>query len=362
MGEAPETVPPFPAELVGVYSCHGKKPSNQEEEFSSLSKTNQDRGCVVFPFATHPRQAVFGVFDGHGRSGDVVSQAAMDEVLRLLDTELRGATPESVDFGAAMKRAFVGAHRHLRAAHGEHAHDSGTTAVVVLQRDDRLWVANAGDSRAVLCRAARADGDARVTSLVALPLSRDHNPNAVVERERIVRAGGFVSEPPEPGLSARVWADAELTEFGLAMSRSLGDFDLHDALGGEGVIAEPEVAEYALAPGCDEFIIVASDGVWEFLSSSDAVRMCADHLVFADEPADAACRALIAEAANRWATIEGDYRDDITAIVARVNVFDELEAREHEVSPAVLETVPESEATSDSAELDANTHPVAMVA
>ena len=52
----------------------------------------------------------------------------------------------------------------------------------------------------------------------------------------------------------------------------------------------------------------------------------------------------------------------ITAIVARVNVFEELEAREHEVSPAVLETVPESEATSDSAELDANTHPVAMVA
>lgn len=40
---------------------------------------------------------------------------------------------------------------------------------------------------------------------------------------RITKAGGFVSPPPEPGLSARVWLDAEFTQVGLAMARSIGD-------------------------------------------------------------------------------------------------------------------------------------------
>ena len=63
------------------------------------------------------------------------------------------------------------------------------------------------------------------------------NPDSPAEMARIVKAGGFVSPPPEPGLSARVWLDAEFTQVGLAMARSIGDH----AVKGVGVIAEPEV-------------------------------------------------------------------------------------------------------------------------
>ena len=60
---------------------------------------------------------------------------------------------------------------------------AGSTCVVAVIRDNTLTVANAGDSRAVLCRRGEA-----------IPLSRDHKPQDEDERARIQNAGGFVQE------------------------------------------------------------------------------------------------------------------------------------------------------------------------
>jgi len=119
-----------------------------------------------------------------------------------------------------------------------------------------------------------------------------------------------VSPPPEPGLSARVWLDAEMTQIGLAMARSLGDRAVKDI----GVIPEPEVRQRDIQPE-DQFMILATDGVWEFVDSQEAVNIVAKHL---RNGATAACQKLIETAAERWRYNEGDYRDDITAIVAKI--------------------------------------------
>ncbi|CAM9985015.1 unnamed protein product, partial [Hapterophycus canaliculatus] len=142
---------------------------------------------------------------------------------------------------------------------GQEATFSGTTAVSVLMRQDNLWVANAGDSRAVLAKENGAD-------LKAVDLSVDQNPNSPKEQARIEAAGGFVSPPPEPGLSSRVWLDAAMTQIGLAMARSIGDH----AVKSIGVVADPEVTTHTIEAG-DKFIVLASDGVWEFISSQEAV-------------------------------------------------------------------------------------------
>ena len=63
----------------------------------------------------------------------------------------------------------------------DHPLQAGCTSVVVAATEDTLWCANAGDSRAVVCR----DG-------VAIPLSFDHKPNSEIESTRITKAGGFV--------------------------------------------------------------------------------------------------------------------------------------------------------------------------
>ena len=64
----------------------------------------------------------------------------------------------------------------------------------------------------------------------------------------------------------------------------------------------------------DAFLIVASDGVWEFLDSQEAIDLVAPFHA-AGKPASAACTYLIARAALRWREEEGVYRDDISAIV-----------------------------------------------
>lgn len=153
------------------------------------------------------------------------------------------------------------------------------------------------------------------SSLIAIPLSVDQNPDSPGEKERILSAGGYVSPPPEPALSARVWLDPEHTQIGLAMARSIGDHAVKNV----GVIAEPVVTMHEIGKE-DEFIILATDGVWEFIDNQDAVQIVSEHLL-ENKPegrnkcATAACEALIKVAMEKWHEHEGDYRDDITAIV-----------------------------------------------
>ena len=78
----------------------------------------------------------------------------------------------------------------------------------------------------------------------------------------------------------------------------------------------------------DLFLILASDGVWEFIENDEAVQIV-EHFHSKGLPALDACRYLIAKAALCWRKFEGDYRDDITAIV--VYLQDVVPALEQEM-------------------------------
>jgi protein phosphatase 2C family protein 2/3 len=185
-----------------------------------------------------------------------------------------------------------------------------------------MWIANAGDSRAVLARKVPSPtgpqaGDKKTAALQAIPLTQDHNPDKDSEKLRIEASGGFVSPPPEPGLSARVWLDADMTQVGLAMARSIGDHVVKEA----GVIAEPEIFERDIEPE-DKFVVMASDGIWEFLPNEKVVKIINRELKKeGDRSAMTACESLITSAAKRWQQEEGGYRDDITAVLLRLPCF-----------------------------------------
>jgi protein phosphatase 2C family protein 2/3 len=132
---------------------------------------------------------------------------------------------------------------------------SGTTCVAIYISGLNYWVSNVGDSRAILGRFEK-------DRIVAVDLSIDQKPSVASERQRIISSGGFVGDSEEIGLSSRVYLNAELTQVGLAVSRSIGDHVVKNV----GVTAEPEVIQYVL-DDADRFFILASDGVWEFLSS-----------------------------------------------------------------------------------------------
>jgi protein phosphatase 2C family protein 2/3 len=238
---------------------------------------------------------------GHGQGGELVAQFALHEVQRRLEKHANFTNNIEKTF----KETFLGVDASLNEEVLIEPLYAGTTACVALLREDKLVLANAGDSRAVLAR-RKKKGD----GWEAVDLTKDQNPDLPAEQARIEDMGGYVSPPPEPGLSARVWLDMDCTQIGLAMSRSIGDHAVKQI----GVIAEPVVSYHDITED-DDFVIFATDGVWEFITSDEAVRVVSDNM---NRGATRACQALIEAAAAKWHDEEGDYRDDITALVVRL--------------------------------------------
>jgi len=126
--------------------------------------------------------------------------------------------------------------------------DAGCTAVVACVRGSQLVVANAGDSRAVLCRAGRA-----------IALSDDHKPALESELTRIEQAGGWVTA------QGRINGN-------LNLSRALGDLKYKGNAqlpkAAQIITAEPDVRSHTLTAE-DEFLVLACDGVWDCMSNQD---------------------------------------------------------------------------------------------
>lgn len=95
----------------------------------------------------------------------------------------------------------------------------------------------------------------------------------------------------------------------------------------------PEVTHYRLQPD-DAFLILASDGVWEFIESDEAVEIVGG-IFNKGWSAEAACKHLIARAAVEWMNEEGDYRDDITCVIAYLSCRDEMRSESWEDYGAV---------------------------
>lgn len=192
----------------------------------------------------------------------------------------------------------------------------------------------------------------------AVGLSWDHKPSRPDERKRILAAGGRVERwnatalqdppseleasaahstksgeaatdgevitvstvdaPPPPADDEeeedsaiagpeRVWlSDRRLP--GLALSRAFGDGVAKSV----GVTAVPDVTHLRLTPA-DAFVILASDGVWDWVPSSEAVRFVGARRQRKESP-QAVAEALVRLAARRWA-LRDAVTDDITAVV-----------------------------------------------
>ena len=147
---------------------------------------------------------------------------------------------------------------------------AGCTSVVAVLLGGTLYVANAGDSRAVLCRKGGEGHD----------MSVDHKPTLEGEKARILAAGGFVADGRVKG--------------SLALSRAIGDigFKQTPGIGPEAqmVTALPEVRVEQLLPG-DEFLVLACDGIWDVMTSQQVVDFVRERLGLGHAPS-AVCAAL----------------------------------------------------------------------
>lgn len=245
---------------------------------------------------------LYGVFDGHGPYGHDVANFVQRELPRVLyDNEFFWTQPL-----LALKSSFTQVHNMLITVSEKNAdfdcNLSGTTATVVLHFREKLYVAHVGDSRCVIARRTKGG---RV-QIEATDLTQDHKPNLEPEKHRIIQSGGQVRRL-EGDIPHRVFVKNKLYP-GLAMSRAIGDIVGCQA----GVIPIPDVVEVELDPHRDLFMVMCSDGVWEFMSSQEAVDLVARCGL---ERVQEAAESLAVECWQRWITEEGNVVDDITAEV-----------------------------------------------
>jgi len=273
-------------------------------------KTNQDAAFMASCWAPAGGSTLLGVLDGHGPQGHLVAAYLKDSFVTFLAAQAQAM--KRGEASSALRAAFGACEAGLECEGSKIDIDfSGSTLVAALldgphaDGSGLVTCAWTGDSRCVVGR--RPEGDAP-GPLAALALTVDHKPDTPAEAARIRAAGGRVEQlVDERGQRVgphRVWLKTAWTP-GLAMSRALGDAVAHTA----GVSSTPDVTVHPLCAR-DELIILATDGIWEFITNEEAVTMAAA----APNPA-AACAALAAEAAARWVKEEDGVCDDITVLV-----------------------------------------------
>jgi len=247
-------------------------------------------------------------FDGHGPFGHTVSTRTVQTVPYFLLTE-GGFDLDAIDeagIESALINAFEKAQKDVVAHSLENGWDvqaSGSTAVAALWKDNRIWTANCGDSRCAI----GTEADRKVVFE-----TEDHKPTTEKEKARIEASGGEVRSQtyPDGWVNHRIFIQGEDYP-GLCMARTLGDQSVKDY----GVIATPEVALTTVDMSKQPFFILASDGVWEFLSSEFVIKAVAKKIQ-TDGPGKT-LEKLQREAKKRWKQEEGDYCDDITSILVQ---------------------------------------------
>ena len=273
-----------------------------------FTKVNQDSFLVLQNEYNLKDFNVFSVMDGHGVNGHLVSRFTTKYFTNFFKKNKKMNASNSSEDQLfyrlkkndydVLKRVFRHAERDLEKGGDIDANFSGTTCVMVFQVGDRIICANVGDSRAIIVKGDKA-----------FPLSIDQKPDDPEESKRIKENGGEISQYEEDGEKSgpfRVWKKGEAYP-GIAMSRSIGDFIASKL----GVIPEPKFLEEKIDKDT-KFIVVASDGVWEFLDNDTVKNMVMPY--YEKKDPIGACKELIKKSTEFW-NQEDIVVDDITCIV-----------------------------------------------
>lgn len=300
----------------GIVNIEGSK--NVASVYSKRGEkgVNQDCSIVWEEFGCQKETTFCGIFDGHGPWGHFVAKRVRDSMPSTLICNLQETHAEdslSYDFDSESDKKLrlfhLWKHSYLKTCASVDqelkrnrkidAVYSGSTALTIVRQGDLLYIANVGDSRAVLATCSD-NGD-----LLPVQLTVDFKPNLPQEAERIIQCKGRVfCLHDEPGVH-RVWLPNTESP-GLAMSRAFGDYCVKDF----GLISVPEVTQRRITSN-DQFVVMATDGVWDVISNQEAVK-----IVSTTPDWVKSSKRLVDCAAHAWKKKrKGIAMDDISAVV-----------------------------------------------
>nr|XP_060477471.1 integrin-linked kinase-associated serine/threonine phosphatase 2C [Panthera onca] len=253
------------------------------------------------PSSLITRVSYFAVFDGHGgiRASKFAAQNLHQNLIR------KFPKGDVISVEKTVKRCLLDTFKHTdeeflkQASSQKPAWKDGSTATCVLAVDNILYIANLGDSRAILCRFNEES-----QKHAALSLSKEHNPTQYEERMRIQKAGGNVRDGRVLGV--------------LEVSRSIGDGQYKRC----GVTSVPDIRRCQLTPN-DRFILLACDGLFKVFTPEEAVNFILSCLEdekiqsregkpTVDARYEAACNRLANKAVQRGSA------DNVTVMVVRI--------------------------------------------
>lgn len=208
---------------------------NQDNHDNQNNKNNLDNTAKV---------NYYGIYDGHG--GSFVSKFLSNNLPQFFIS--KGVTyPLDV---AYVNKIYDEIQKTLFTKHKKESTECGSTCLVVCHFKDAngqeyINVMNTGDCRSVMCRGG-----------IATPLTLDHKPDWPYEKSRILKLGGKITKKKN--------SDTYRID-DLSVSRAFGDLS-----SSKYVTHRPDVYKYKLTKQ-DKFIIIACDGLWDVMSSYDAV-------------------------------------------------------------------------------------------
>lgn len=249
-------------------------PHDQEDRLTCDLNLN-----ITLSGRTHRIGAV-AVFDGHGGSSasDIASKIFLDRFMLNINNSIE----QSSDLKEILKSSLVKTINDIEAEFSQVALEyhliSGTTAVVALIYDNHVLVANVGDSKAFLCSRSKisSEGTASLGGLVALELTSDHNAYRLEEKVRVQASGGVFRFTP---------GYVPVLKGFFPLTRVIGNLPFKKY----GVIADPELTDWPALTPKDEFLVVASSGIFEMLTTQavcdflDGVKDRSDPSLLADQ-------------------------------------------------------------------------------
>jgi len=274
-------------------------------------ENNQDNYFIYKNFMKNKDYIYMSVCDGHGVEGHFVSDFIKETLPYDMSKNLKNMNilteneKEKNKLYQIIKETFLIANEKLVENEEINSLFSGSTCVSVIYTPEKLIVPNIGDSRAVLGRLINKENN----EYKAINLSRDHKPTEKDEAQRIIENDGRIQPFTEEGEFVgpeRVWIKEEDVP-GLAMTRSFGD----RVAATVGVMSEPEIKEFDFDEN-DKFMIIASDGIWEFISSQECVNIIKDF--YDKNDLKGCCEYLYQESSKRWLK-EEEVIDDTTLIL-----------------------------------------------
>ena len=260
-----------------------------------IVKTNQDSFFIKEKFLDDENKFFFGVCDGHGEKGHIISQYVSEK----LPEYIKNVNYDSIT------NEFKKINNEIYDNKNIESRMSGTTVSSIIITPEKIISINLGDSRSILFKYENG-------FYTYKNMTRDHKPSEKDESLRIINNNGRIKRCYDEELKKylgpeRVWLKNK-EEPGLAMTRSIGDKIAHSI----GVIDEPEfkIHEY---DGSEKFIVIASDGIWEYLGGDDCIKIV-KKFYEEDYAVDKASFALVKEAFDKWKRKEVVI-DDITVIL-----------------------------------------------